>query len=525
MKPRATNLAEYSWTKHPDRAATASIRGHETDVAAILANTPFLLARCSSDLRYLFVSEAYARMVGLRPEDFKGRSIIDIIGEQGFRTISPYVQRALRGEPVECETDIHYAGAGPRRVLVKYTPDRDRSGNVRGWISSILDLTDQRQMAADLREMTILREMGSLYVRKDLDLDECLQRTIDAAITIVGADKGNIQVVDTSSNSLVIAVYRGFAEPFLSFFKHICDDASAYAEAMKTKKQVIVQDILHSDIFAGHQSQTVMIDAGVRAVVSTPLISSNETLMGMISTHYATPHKPTERELHAVEVLARQTADYLERKRAEQIEKTLLSELNHRCNNMLAVIQAIANQSISDHCTGAEARTAFVARLQALARANGHVLKSDWSGVGVHELVETELEPFRTNVAVDGITVLVRPEDAQNLSLALHELATNATKYGALSNAAGKVHISWRIMRGNNPTLHFRWREAGGPPAVKPDRHGFGTTMLKGMFTGVRIEYLEEGLNCEFQLQLLSPTRFDPTPFLVAPPWRGHSEL
>jgi two-component sensor histidine kinase len=166
-----------------------------------------------------------------------------------------------------------------------------------------------------------------------------------------------------------------------------------------------------------------------------------------------------------------------------------------------------------------------VARLQALARANGHVLKSDWSGVGVHELVETELEPFRTNVAVDGITVLIRPEDAQNLSLALHELATNATKYGALSNAAGKVHISWRIMRGDNPTLRFRWREAGGPPVVPPDRQGFGTTMLKGMFTDVRIDYLEEGLNCEFQLQLLSSTRFDPTPFLVAPPWRGHSQL
>ena len=493
--------------KHADRAARASIRGHETDVAAILARTPFLLARCSSDLRYLFVSEAYARTVGLRPEDFKRRSIIDIMGEQGFRTISPYVERALRGEPVEYETDMHYAGVGPRRVLVKYTPDRDRSGSVRGWIESILDLTDQRQMADDLREMTILREMGSLYVRNDLELDECLQSTIDAAITLVGADKGTIQVFDATSNSFVIAVHRGFAEPFLTFFKHVYDNAAACTGATKTKKQVIVEDVLSSDIFIGHRSQAVLIDAGVRAAVSTPLISSNGTLMGVISAHYATPHKPTERELHLIEVLARQTADYLERKRAEQIEKTLLSELNHRCNNMLAVIQAIANQSISDHCTGAEARTAFVARLQALARANRHVLKSDWSGVGVHELVETELEPFSTNVAIEGISVLVRPEDAHNLSLALHELATNASKYGALSSAAGKVHISWRITRENNPTLYFRWREAGGPPVVPPDRHGFGTTMLQGMFTGVRIDYLEEGLSCEFELQLRSPTR------------------
>jgi PAS domain S-box-containing protein len=447
-------------------------------------------------------------MLGLRPEDFEGRPIADIMGEEGFRTISPYVERVLRGEPVEYETDIHLTGAGLRRVLVKYTPERDRSGNVRSWIASILDVTDHRQMAADLREMAILKEMGSLYVRKDIELDECLQRTVDAAIALAGADKGNIQVFDAASNSLVIAAHRGFSEPFLAFFKHGCDDASACGSAMQTKKQVIVEDVLRSDIFAGNPSQTVVIDAGVRAVISTPLISSAETLMGMISTHYASPHEPTDRELDLTAVLARQTADYLERKRAEQIEKTLLSELSHRCNNMLAVIQAIANQRISNHYTGAEARTAFVARLQALARANGHILKSDWRGVSVHELVETELEAFRARVEVEGITVLVRPEDAQNLSLALHELVTNASRHGALSSALGRVHVSWRITRETNPTLHFRWRELEGPPVAPPDRSGFGTTTLKGMFTGVRIDYLKEGLDCEFELQLRGPMPF-----------------
>jgi len=181
------------------------VRGHEADVPAILANTPFLLTRCSSDLRYLFVSEAYARMLDLRPEDIEGKSIIDLIGEEGFQTILPHVQQVLRGEPVEYESDVNFAGLGPRRLLVRYTPDRDRSGKVQGWVASILDLTDQRKadarIAADLKAMTILREMGSLYVRKDVELEECLQRTMDAAIAIVGADKGNIQIFEASSNS------------------------------------------------------------------------------------------------------------------------------------------------------------------------------------------------------------------------------------------------------------------------------------------------------------------------------------
>ena len=499
-------MTEYSSTRDLDRAERTSICGHEADLAAILANTPFPLIRCSSDLRYVFVSEAYARMLGLRPGDFDGKSILDIIGEEAFQTILPHVQQVLRGEPVEYESDVNYVGVGMRRLLVRYTPDRDRSGNIQGWIAFILDLTDQRkadeQIAADLKATIILREMGGLYVRRDLTLDECLQRTMDAAITIAAADKGNIQIFEASSNSLVIAAHRGFAEPFLTVFKHVRDEAAACATAMRTRNQVIVEDVLESEIFVGDQAQAVLINAGVRAVVSTPLLSSNGTLMGIISTHYADPHRPTDREVHLIEVLARQAADYLERKRAEQMERTLVRELNHRCNNLLAVIQAIANQSLSNYHTVTAARCAFVARLQALARANQHIVKSDWSGVELHQVIEAELEPFGTSVTVEGAPATIRPQDAQNLSLALHELVTNASKYGALSSTIGKVHISWTMTREKNPTMHFRWCEIGGPRVVAPDRQGFGTTLLKGMFAGIRLDHLEQGLNCEFDMKL-----------------------
>jgi PAS domain S-box-containing protein len=225
LKPRPSGGAEYPSTKNDDAAGRTMIRGHEADIAAILASTPIVLARCSRDLRFCFVSEAAARMFGLRPEDFEGRLIIDVLGEEAFRTISPHMEQVLRGEPVEYESDIHYSGIGPRRVFAKYMPDRDNAGNVQGWVATIVDLTNQRkadaQIAADLQAMTILKEMGSLYVRNDLRTDECLHHTIDAAITLVGADKGNIRVFDASSNSLVIAAHRGFAEPFLTFFKHV----------------------------------------------------------------------------------------------------------------------------------------------------------------------------------------------------------------------------------------------------------------------------------------------------------------
>jgi GAF domain-containing protein len=102
----------------------------------------------------------------------------------------------------------------------------------------------------------------------------------------------------------------------LNFFASVRDDASACAAALRSSERVIVQDVRESKLFAGQPSKDVLIDAGVRGVTATPLIASTGNLLGMISMHFATPHRPSERELNLIDILARQTADYLEGKRA-----------------------------------------------------------------------------------------------------------------------------------------------------------------------------------------------------------------
>jgi PAS domain-containing protein len=149
--------------KRFDPADVTPIRGHETDVAAILTNTPFLLTRCSSDLRF-FVNEAYARMLGRRREDFDARLIVDIMGEEGFRTILPYVEKVLRGEGVEYETDVQFAWV--RVGCLSNTRQTETNGEAFGVGSRpILDLTDQKKADAqipDLQAMTILRDLGTV---------------------------------------------------------------------------------------------------------------------------------------------------------------------------------------------------------------------------------------------------------------------------------------------------------------------------------------------------------------------------
>jgi two-component sensor histidine kinase len=206
-----------------------------------------------------------------------------------------------------------------------------------------------------------------------------------------------------------------------------------------------------------------------------------------------------------MDLLARQTADYLEGKRADEIQATLVREIQHRSNNLLAVIQTIASRSLSGRkgYTLARAKKAFEARLHALARTNQQLTKSNWNTVKLSEIVRQELQPFAERATIDGVEITLSPQHAQSFSLALHELATNAAKYGALSKRSGKVGISWLLLSQNNSnSLKFRWQESGGPQVVVPNRHGFGTTLVKATFPDVRIDYAVKGLSCEIDLPL-----------------------
>jgi two-component sensor histidine kinase len=375
----------------------------------------------------------------------------------------------------------------------------------------------EQRIAADLRLMTLLRDVGSDLVRQGVDDGECLYRILDAAIAVTGADKGNLQLLDPDAGALTIAAHRGFDAPFLEFFKHVRDDPSACGAALRSGERVIVDDVLTSPAFLAQPSQHIMVDAGVRAVVSVPLRSSRGDVLGMISTHFAKPHRPSERELHFLDLLGRQAADYLERKRSEQLEQILFRELQHRSSNLLAVIQSVANSSLSGDRPLAEAKAAFEARLHALSRITRELTKSNWTGVGLHDIVRAELAPFVDQTATDGANVVVGPQFAQNFSLALHELATNAAKYGAFSVRNGKVGMSWTVAsNGGSTNLRFTWQESGGPPVSEPTKRGFGSSLLKAICTDIRFDYAPAGLRCEFEVPL-GPPGYDPTQRLAAP--------
>lgn len=185
--------------------------------------------------------------------------------------------------------------------------------------------------AADLKAMRRLNEIGTRCARDGHDRGGCLQEILNVAIEITGADKGHIQLIDPASGLLEKTNEAGFDPPFADVFS---DGAgpSASSVALETQQRVVVEDVRQSALFVGSPSLSAMKEAGVRAVQSTPLISSSGHALGVISTHFSTTRRPTEQEMRLMDLLARQAADYLERKHVEQEREELLArehELRH----------------------------------------------------------------------------------------------------------------------------------------------------------------------------------------------------
>jgi PAS domain S-box-containing protein len=212
--------------------------------------------------------------------------------------------------------------------------------------------------------------------------------------------------------------------------------------------------------------------------------------------------------------------DITERKEGEAHLRLLMRELTHRSKNLLAVIQAMARQAARHAGSIDGFLDQFGARLQALARSHDLLVQEEWHGVALVELVRSQLAPYLdrsgSQIRMEGPPVMLRPEAAQSLGLALHELALNTVKYGALSTPAGRISITWTWQPGGErPEVEIQWVEIGGPPVEAPARRGFGSLVVernlaRALDAAVDLRFDAEGVTCRINIpvtQLLRPVR------------------
>jgi PAS domain S-box-containing protein len=203
--------------------------------------------------------------------------------------------------------------------------------------------------------------------------------------------------------------------------------------------------------------------------------------------------------------IAGASRDLTELKQAEDLQRLLLSELNHRVKNTLATIQALTAQTLRAARDLPSAREAVDRRIRSMAQAHDLLTLRAWTGANLTDVVMRALDAFTpAQVKMSGAAIDVSPKHALALSLALHELATNATKYGALSRPEGWVTVEWDVLEG---MLHLGWEESGGPLVAPPTRKGFGSRLLEELVARdlgghTKLNYEASGLRCSITARL-----------------------
>jgi PAS domain S-box-containing protein len=208
--------------------------------------------------------------------------------------------------------------------------------------------------------------------------------------------------------------------------------------------------------------------------------------------------------------------DVTQRKAAESRQKLLIDELNHRVKNTLATVQSLAAQTARGAPEPWEFRERFEGRLIALSKAHDQLTRHHWESADLRDLLSGSLAPYAgtgpTRVLLRGEDVVLRPRAVLTLAMAVHELTTNAAKYGALSIPGGNVEIRWRPLEdGDRRWLHIEWIEQGGPPVKVPEHSGFGSKLIENSIAaelGGKSEliYAREGLRCEIAIPMKTAT-------------------
>ena len=447
---------------------------------------------------------------------------------------------------------------------------------------------------------------------------------LDAAISLMSADMGSMQVFMPQRDELRLLVNRGFHPESEAFWEYVrIDSTCSCGLALLSGARAILPDIETCEPAIGAGDLAAYRRSGIRAVQSTPLISRSGELLGMISTHWRAPHQPTELALRTFDVLARQAADLIdrarieednrwlaaivessndailstdldglitswnksaeriygylaeeaighpililvpperhgeeqvllarirrgervdhyetvrrrkdgslidvsltispvsadgkivgaskiardisERKRSEAHIAILAREAEHRAKNILATVKAAVHLSRSDTLEGL--KCTIEGRIQALANVHKLFVETHWVGADVRSIVTEEMSPYGCQgdgrAKIEGPNLVVEPSVAQAIAVTMHELSTNAAKYGALSVATGCVQIEWSRLPDDRFVL--RWTESGGPSVEAPASRGFGMRVMESMITAqpkgeISFSWQPRGVTCE----------------------------
>lgn len=608
------------------KARLEAISTAHNDLRNLMAATEIGTLILDPDLRIRLFTPAVAGHFDITEADI-GRPITDFTHRLAYEHVEADARDVLKTLlPREAEVNTRDG----QWLAMRLRPYRAVGDRTDGVVATFTDITDRKHaedaLADEMRAMARLQELSTRVIEAD-HLEAPLGDVLDAAIDLLRADFGDIQLFDHDAGVLRIAVHRGLQERFLRFFGEVePGDTSACALALAEGRTISIEDVDADPRYAECLEEAHA--AGYRAVQATPLYTSAGRFVGMLSTQFRNVRHFSDHDHRLMSICARQAADAInthaltqavresemrlrqvletdtvgvlffdpdgtlidtnrgfllmtgytreqvdarelswqkmtppewieeserqrarlrrtgrigpfekeyfcadgsrkwmlfagrriddgmiaeyaldigDRKRAEEERELLARELSHRVKNTLAVVQALARQTRG--ATIEDFRETFSGRLDALAQAHSLLLAADWRSADLRELVLRSMTAYETGgerVRIDGAALTITARQALGISLVLHELATNALKYGALSEQDGYVDLSWAVEAGDGstPQVRIRWKEHDGPPVILPGSSGFGGQLIiraaeYDLEGKVEMDWAADGVSCE----------------------------
>ena len=499
------------------------------DLLALAEQLPQLAWIADADGSIYWYNQGWYDYTGTSPEEMLGWGWQSVHDPAVLPDVIERWRAAIRsGQPFEMVFPLRGADGRYRPFLTRVRPSKSPEGRVVRWIGTNTDISDQHEVAETLtQEKAHLETLNRTValVSAELDLEKLVQTVTEAGVSLTGAEFGAFfyNVIDAGGESLTLYTIAGVPREHFSKFPNP-RATHVFSPTFRGEGTVRSDDILADERY-GRNAPYHGMPAGhlpVRSCRAVPVKSRSGEVLGGLFFGHPEPGQFTERHEELVVGIAGQAAigidnarlfdaaqrEIAERRAAEEHRELLINELNHRVKNTLATVQSIAAQTLRTGQIEAEVRERLDARLMALSDAHNLLTEHNWEGATLDEVVRIALRPHRTEgdyrdrFSAEGPIINLLPKTALAIAMAFHELATNALKYGALSNEGGRVRIRWDVISdAAQPRLRVVWTESGGPSVTPPSRTGFGTRLIeRGLAAelggSVSLSYPRTGVVC-----------------------------
>ncbi|MDP4023082.1 HWE histidine kinase domain-containing protein [Methylobacterium sp. NEAU 140] len=453
----------------------------------------------------VYAGERFAQMFGVDPAAAEAgaplSAFVSGIHADDRDWVGERIARALAaGGDFSEEYRLRAADGAVTWVHARGRCYHDADGRPARFPGVVLDITERR--AADLRKDALV-ELGDRL--RDLEEVGWIAHTAaEIMARALDATRAGYGTVDPAEETVL--VHPDWRVPGTASIAgaHHFRAYGSFIDDLKRGDTVIIDDVA-TDARTAPEAGT-LLGIGIRVLVNVPILVRGQ-LAAVMFVHDDRPRHWRPEEIAFIRTVADRTQAAVARVQAEEQQAVLNRELSHRLKNTLALVQSIAAQTLRNTADPEAAREALSLRLIALGKAHDILIAAGQESADVAEVVRGALalhadapDRFR----LDGPSLRIGPSAALSLALLLHELATNAAKYGALSADTGHVAVAWTVEGAGEAAFRLAWTESGGPPAAAPTRKGFGTRLIERGLAGgsVRSDYRPEGLVCTLSTPL-----------------------